>query len=183
MPMLRQSKVIQPPQHASRFIHTEGEGVSFPLHVTFSFSSSQLEKITIKKSNDFALIFSERHPEEEAVIEWFNKFFQGISSPFPLPLNAKLGPFTWEVLHQLQKIPMGETASYKDIAIQVGNPRGARAVGNACKINPFPLIIPCHRVIKTGGALGGFAYGNEIKQILLEFEVNRCRFFNEKLLR
>lgn len=155
-----------------RLVNTPKGAVSLycPLHVFFKFNSNQLEKITIEKSDDFALSFSEKHPKEKAIAEWFNLFFQGIEAPFPLPLKANLGTFTWQTLLELQKIPAGKTASYQEIAQRLGNPQGARAVGNACNRNPFPLVIPCHRVIKADGSLGGFAYGSEMKKMLLHLE-------------
>jgi methylated-DNA-[protein]-cysteine S-methyltransferase len=73
----------------------------------------------------------------------------------------------WEAV---QKIPLGETCSYQEVAQEVGNPRGCRAIGGANRRNPIPLLIPCHRVIKKDGGLGGFSSGTEIKEWLLRFE-------------
>lgn len=72
----------------------------------------------------------------------------------------------------LSKIPYGKTSSYKDIAKFIGNPKAVRAVGTAVGKNPFLIIIPCHRVIKKDGSLGGFAYGKKIKKKLLNIEGN-----------
>lgn len=69
----------------------------------------------------------------------------------------KLTPFQCKVLKATMSIPLGETRSYKWIAQQVGSPRSVRAVGQALRKNPYPLIIPCHRVIKSDGSLGGYA--------------------------
>lgn len=68
------------------------------------------------------------------------------------------------------KIPLGETLSYKELAKRIGHPRALRAVGKALKENPFPLIIPCHRVVKSSGELGGYSKGKELKKKLLELE-------------
>ena len=73
----------------------------------------------------------------------------------------------WEAV---QRIPLGETRSYQEIAQEVGNPRACRAVGGANKRNSIPLLIPCHRVISNDGGLGGFSSGIEIKEWLLRFE-------------
>jgi O-6-methylguanine DNA methyltransferase len=73
-------------------------------------------------------------------------------------------------LLELQKIPFGETSTYQKLAIKTKNPKASRAVGNACGRNPFPLVIPCHRVLKSDGTLGGFAFGTPMKQNMLAFE-------------
>lgn len=69
-------------------------------------------------------------------------------------------PFQWQVLAATATIPLGETRSYKWVAQQIGRPRAVRAVGQALRRNPYPLIIPCHRVIKEDGSLGGYAGGS-----------------------
>jgi methylated-DNA-[protein]-cysteine S-methyltransferase len=71
-----------------------------------------------------------------------------------------LTPFQWQVLAATAMIPLGETRSYKWVAQQIGRPRAVRAVGQALRRNPYPLIIPCHRVIKQDGSLGGYAGGS-----------------------
>lgn len=80
--------------------------------------------------------------------------------------------FQNKVLKALLKIPYGKTSSYKNIAKFIGNPKAVRAVGTAVGKNPFLIIIPCHRVIKSDGSLGGFAYGSGIKKKLLKIEGN-----------
>tara|TARA_B100001123_G_C15177729_1_gene974055 strand:+ start:660 stop:950 length:291 start_codon:yes stop_codon:yes gene_type:complete len=64
--------------------------------------------------------------------------------------------FQIKVWNELKKIPKGKTKTYKEIAIKIGFPKAARAVGNACRKNPYPIKIPCHRVIKSNGTLGGY---------------------------
>ena len=73
------------------------------------------------------------------------------------PATANLTSFEWDVLMTTLTIPMGETRSYQWIATQIGRPQAVRAVGQALRKNPFPLIIPCHRVIKSDGQMGGYA--------------------------
>ena len=80
--------------------------------------------------------------------------------------------FQKSVWQALLKIPYGKTSSYKKIAHEIGNPKAVRAVGTAVGKNPFLIIIPCHRVIKSEGSLGGFAYGSQIKKKLLKIEGN-----------
>jgi methylated-DNA-[protein]-cysteine S-methyltransferase len=74
--------------------------------------------------------------------------------------------FQQKAMLAMQKIPFGQTASYSSLL----NERYARAMGNACNKNPFPLFVPCHRVIAKDGSIGGFAFSLEIKRRLLEFE-------------
>lgn len=78
--------------------------------------------------------------------------------------------FQKSVWQALLKIPYGETRSYKEIAKMIGNPKATQAVGTAVGKNPFLIIIPCHRVIKSDGSIGSFAYGKEIKEKLLKIE-------------
>ena len=80
--------------------------------------------------------------------------------------------FQKSVWKALLEIPYGQTSSYKQIANLIGNRKAVRAVGTACGNNPFLIIIPCHRIVKSDGSLGGFAYGSEIKKKLLKLEGN-----------
>lgn len=157
-------------QTASHLIRGR-QGSTCPLHITVHFDSNHLSKITLEESESLTLSFVGNHKRETAVIEWFEAHFAGIDLPFPLPLEqGKIPPFTWRVLEELQNIPRGKTASYSDVAANVGNEKSARAVGNACRVNPFPIVIPCHRVVKGDGTLGGFAYGVKMKENLLNIE-------------
>jgi O-6-methylguanine DNA methyltransferase len=88
---------------------------------------------------------------------------------FPLDLS-KTTKFEHRVFKEVRRIPYGTVRTYKEIARSIGSPRAARAVGQALKRNPIPIIIPCHRVVKSDGSLGGFSQGVELKQKLLEIE-------------
>jgi O-6-methylguanine DNA methyltransferase len=79
-------------------------------------------------------------------------------------------PFQVAVWSALAEIPGGETVTYSDIAARIGNPRAVRAVGSAVSINPYPVLIPCHRVVPKGGGIGNYLYGAERKRELLELE-------------
>ena len=83
---------------------------------------------------------------------------------------AALPPFQQAVLRATARIPRGQVRTYGQLAAQLGQPGAARAVGNALAANPFPLVIPCHRVIRTGGHLGGFGGGSTLKRALLALE-------------
>ena len=109
----------------------------------------------------------------ELVIEvkrQLNEYFRGERKKFDLPLALCGTPFQLKVWEALQTIPYGETRSYKEIAIQVGSPKGCRAVGMANNKNPIPIIIPCHRVVGGNGKLVGYAGGLDKKEYLLEVE-------------
>ena len=97
-------------------------------------------------------------------------FWSGKRTQFDVKLNPQGTAFQKRVWSELCKIPCGETRSYKDIAIALGNENASRAVGTANGKNPVPLIIPCHRVIAADGSLAGFAHGTKIKQQLLDIE-------------
>jgi O-6-methylguanine DNA methyltransferase len=87
------------------------------------------------------------------------------------PLDLAAGtPFQRKVWAALRRIPAGRTESYGQLAAAVGAPKAARAVGSACAANPMPLLIPCHRVIASGGGLGGFSGGLHWKRLLLARE-------------
>jgi len=72
--------------------------------------------------------------------------------------------FQKKVWNEIDKIPRGEVRTYKDIAIKIGKPKAARAVANACALNPNPIVVPCHRVIRSDGGLGGYSGPGGIKQ-------------------
>jgi O-6-methylguanine DNA methyltransferase len=79
-------------------------------------------------------------------------------------------PFQQKVWKELLKVPAGETISYAELARRIRKPKAMRAVGNAMGANPVPIVVPCHRVIATGGGLGGFGGGLTLKRLLLEAE-------------
>ena len=85
---------------------------------------------------------------------------------------ARVGPFEREVLAELRRIPAGQVRTYQQVALALGEPGGARAVGTACARNPLPLLIPCHRVVRSDGGLGGYSLrgGVELKRRLLRDE-------------
>jgi len=98
------------------------------------------------------------------------EYFAGRRSEFSVPLDLDGTPFQKKVWKALRTIPYGETRSYGQIARQVGNPRGARAVGMANHENPVAIVVPCHRVIASDGGLGGYGGGLKKKSFLLWHE-------------
>jgi methylated-DNA-[protein]-cysteine S-methyltransferase len=90
---------------------------------------------------------------------------------FDLPVDLRLaGGFRRAVLVYLPRIGYGTTVSYRSVATALSHPRAVRAVGGACAANPIPVVVPCHRVVRADGGLGGYRGGNEVKQRLLELE-------------
>jgi AraC family transcriptional regulator, regulatory protein of adaptative response / methylated-DNA-[protein]-cysteine methyltransferase len=104
--------------------------------------------------------------------EWIGAIVRGIGGDInpAIPLDAQGSAFQWRVWKALQQIPRGTTLSYSEVAEQIGQPTAARAVARACATNPVALVIPCHRVVRDDGSLGGYRWGLERKAEILEIE-------------
>jgi methylated-DNA-[protein]-cysteine S-methyltransferase len=99
------------------------------------------------------------------------EYFAGTRQTFDLALDWRLSAgFRASVLHRLPDIGYGHTASYATVAALAGNPKAVRAVGTACATNPLPVVIPCHRVVRSDGSMGGYLGGVEAKRTLLTLE-------------
>jgi methylated-DNA-[protein]-cysteine S-methyltransferase len=99
------------------------------------------------------------------------EYFGGHRRRFDVPLDWRLSAgFRSTVLHHLPEIGYGQTASYAAVARLAGHPKAVRAVGSACATNPLPVIVPCHRVVRSDGGMGGYLGGAEAKSILLTLE-------------
>lgn len=116
------------------------------------------------------LVEDRQHPILHQVKQQLEQYFAGQRQQFDLPLDFQGTAFQQQVWQALLTIPYGETRSYKEIAVQLGNEKAVRAVGAANGKNPISIIAPCHRVIGSSGALVGFAGGLDKKQILLGLE-------------
>lgn len=101
-----------------------------------------------------------------------DEFFAGRRRDFATPLDLALVKpgFTRRVLEQTARIPYGRTVTYREVARQAGNDRAYRAAGTALGSNPLPIVVPCHRVLHSGGGLGGYTGGLDIKRRLLTIE-------------
>lgn len=102
-----------------------------------------------------------------------SEYFEGKRQKFGIPLRPSGTPFQTKVWKKLQEARYGETLSYKNLAESASIKNGARAVGSAMKSNPIPIFIPCHRVLKSDGSLGGFSSGLHIKKFLLSLETRQ----------
>ncbi|MCX7067939.1 MAG: methylated-DNA--[protein]-cysteine S-methyltransferase [Methylococcales bacterium] len=146
------------------------------------FQQTVLGKIGIAKQdgNITEVYFaSESIPQDVELVETaliseaflqLNAYFAGELKNFSLPLAPRGTDFMQTVWKALCAVPYGKTASYKDIALAIDNPKAIRAVGQANNKNPIPIFIPCHRIIGSNGKLVGYSGGLEIKAFLLELE-------------
>jgi AraC family transcriptional regulator of adaptative response/methylated-DNA-[protein]-cysteine methyltransferase len=104
---------------------------------------------------------------------WVGEIVEAVDSDrvrLDIPFDIQASAFQWKVWRELQKIPFGETRSYGEIAEAIGSPKAVRAVASACANNRAAVVIPCHRVVRQSGALGGYRWGLERKRLLLEKE-------------
>ncbi len=123
------------------------------------------------------LIENGQHPILVRTAAQLKEYFAGERREFTVPLDMRGTPFQRRVWEALLGIPFGETRSYGQLAVQLGNPRATRAVGAANGRNPVAIIAPCHRVIGFSGKLTGFAGGLEAKALLLNLEGGDERLF------
>lgn len=125
--------------------------------------------------SDLAARVSPRVLEAAAPLEQARRqldlYFEGKLTEFDLPLDWRLSrDFRRRVLRGITRIPYGQTRTYTQMAKGAGNERAVRAAGSACGSNPIPVVVPCHRVLRTGGSLGGYGGGLPMKQALLQLE-------------
>ena len=107
----------------------------------------------------------------ESVIQ-LKSYFDGNNYNPRLPLDVHRTTFQWKVLKAIQNIPIGKTRTYSELAESIGNVKAVRAVANACANNPVGVLIPCHRVVRKNGSLGGYRWGVPLKERLLQHESN-----------
>jgi len=153
----------------------------------YSTLSTPIGELMLTADDDGALTavhLPGRHPSarglqrDDALLEparrQLTEYFAGERTAFDLPLRPAGAPFQLRVWEALRRIPYGETASYGEIARELGHPTAARAVGAANGRNPIAIVVPCHRVIGANGSLTGYAGGLECKRALLDLEVGRA---------
>ncbi|KDN22198.1 methylated-DNA--[protein]-cysteine S-methyltransferase [Amycolatopsis rifamycinica] len=107
----------------------------------------------------------------DPVARQLDEYFTGERHAFDVPLDLRLARgFRRAVLDHLPEIAYGRTESYAQVAAAAGSPRAVRAVGTACALNPVPVVVPCHRVVRSDGSYGQYAGGEEAKRVLLTME-------------
>ncbi|MEJ7630534.1 MAG: methylated-DNA--[protein]-cysteine S-methyltransferase [Nocardioidaceae bacterium] len=112
----------------------------------------------------------------ERVARELDEYFEGQRTGFDVRLDLRLARgFRREVLLRLTDIGFGATASYAAVAVATGHPKAARAVGTACRVNPLPVVVPCHRVVRADGSVGEYAGGAAAKRRLLDLEAANGR--------
>ncbi len=128
---------------------------------------------TLKKELFLEFEAAEIHEDKLALEPWVNKIVRHLEGKEPhleLQTDVRATAFQQQVWLELQKIPYGETRSYSEVAKAMGKPKAVRAVASACAKNPTALIVPCHRVVRSDGSMGGFRWGLERKEALLKQE-------------
>ena len=107
----------------------------------------------------------------DTVARQLDEYFAGGRRTFDVPLDFRLAHgFRLSVLEHLPEIDYGRTESYAQVAVAAGSPKAVRAVGTACALNPLPVVVPCHRVVRSDGSYGQYAGGEEAKRTLLTME-------------
>jgi methylated-DNA-[protein]-cysteine S-methyltransferase len=139
--------------------------------VRIAFESENRDEVLGEVAQNLSPRILEAPRRLDPVRRELDRYFEGKLRDFEVPLDWSLaGDFARRVLRRTARIPYGSVASYGDVAMGVGTPRGARAVGNALGSNPIPVVVPCHRVVRTGGAIGGYGGGLTRKRWLLALE-------------
>jgi methylated-DNA-[protein]-cysteine S-methyltransferase len=163
------------------------------LDVAYSSVDSPLGKLTVAGTQRGLVRVSFPSEPEEAVVEnladrlsprvleapsrldeirrELDEYFQGRRTEFELSIDWSLtSGFYRKVLHATNRIRYGNVRTYSEVAASAGSPRAVRAAGSALGSNPMPIVVPCHRVLRTGGGLGGYGGGLEVKEYLLRLE-------------
>lgn len=151
------------------FTHINGPA----LKASFYTQNGKITSITLAEHNKDECCWQLETDCEIAdlICEWMAHYCEKSPILPKLPLSLdNLPPFRARVLKALQAIPFGETMTYSQLAALAGNKKAYRAAGTACGRNPYPLVIPCHRILAAKGKLGGFAFGLDLKKELLSFE-------------
>ncbi|HEY7159270.1 MAG TPA: bifunctional DNA-binding transcriptional regulator/O6-methylguanine-DNA methyltransferase Ada [Gemmataceae bacterium] len=133
-------------------------------------------KLEAELSREFPA--AELRRDDDGLSAWVSELVDHLRGQQPhldLPLDVRATAFQWRVWQELQAIPYGSTRSYSEIARALGQPTAARAVARACATNPVSVVIPCHRVVREDGDLGGYRWGLERKQALLDHEKDTKR--------
>ncbi|MBX3067927.1 MAG: methylated-DNA--[protein]-cysteine S-methyltransferase [Cryobacterium sp.] len=116
-----------------------------------------------------AILYNPKGLDE--VARELDEYFKGTRRVFEIPLDFGLSRgFRRTVIERMVKVPFGNTRTYSQLAVEAGNPKATRAVGSACATNPIPIVLPCHRILRSDGSLGGYRGGLDAKRFLLALE-------------
>lgn len=139
--------------------------------VRVAFATERPDDVLAELSRDVSPRVLESPAELDEARRELEEYFDQRRKRFDLPLDWRLsGGFRRDALKQLVRVPYGATVTYAELASRAGRPRAQRAAGSACGSNPIPIVVPCHRVVRTGGAIGNYGGGPEIKEFLLGLE-------------
>jgi methylated-DNA-[protein]-cysteine S-methyltransferase len=139
--------------------------------VELAYGGEQPDSLLVELSEKLSPRVLEAPGRLDDVRRQLEEYFEGRRTDFELPIDWSLSRgFTQRILQATAKVPFGELATYRDIASRAGNERAVRAAGNALGSNHMPIVVPCHRIVRTGGALGGYTGGLERKEYLLRLE-------------
>jgi methylated-DNA-[protein]-cysteine S-methyltransferase len=140
--------------------------------VRVALPNERVEEVLARLARDVSprvLEFPARLDEARRELD---EYFEGRRDRFELPLDWRLSHsgFYRRVLRATSRVPFGEVITYSEAAKRAGSPRAVRAAGSALGSNPIPIVVPCHRVVRTGGAIGNYGGGPEVKRFLLQLE-------------
>ncbi len=136
-----------------------------------AFEDEDRDEVLVRLARELSPRILEHAAATDAVRRELEEYFAGERRRFEVRLDRRLiHGIAREVLAATARVPFGRTTTYGELAGKIGNPKAARAVGNALGSNPIPIVVPCHRVLRTGGALGGYAGGLARKERLLRLE-------------
>lgn len=139
--------------------------------VRVAFEREGLDAVLETLASDLSPRVLQTPQRLDAAARQLEEYFAGSRTAFDLPLDRALSQgFRGQVHTYLPQIAYGHTASYGEVAAAVGSPRAVRAVGSACATNPLPVVVPCHRVLRSDGSVGGYLGGSAAKTTLLELE-------------
>ena len=139
--------------------------------VELAYGGEQPDSLLVELSEKLSPRVLEAPGRLDDVRRQLDEYFEGRRTDFELPIDWSLSRgFTQRILQATAKVPFGELATYRDMATRAGNERAVRAAGNALGSNHMPIVVPCHRIVRTGGALGGYTGGLERKEYLLRLE-------------
>jgi methylated-DNA-[protein]-cysteine S-methyltransferase len=139
--------------------------------VKLAFHPESVEEVLEELSKRVSPRVLEAPSQLDAIRRELDEYFEGRRRDFETPLDWQLiHGFSEKVLRATARIPYGGVSTYRDVAARAGNPRAMRAAGNALGSNPLPIVVPCHRVVRTGGAIGNYGGGTDMKKALLTLE-------------